>query len=47
VDVPNVSKDSEIDEKDFRKILDWCDIWNILLKTTGKLNMQFALWIYL
>jgi hypothetical protein len=36
VDIPKVAKDSEIDEDDFRRILDWCDIWIILLKTTGK-----------
>jgi hypothetical protein len=36
VDVPEIAKESVIDEDDFRKILDWCDIWVLLLTTTGK-----------
>ena len=36
VDVPEVLKGSESSEDDFIKILDWCDIWIILLKTTGR-----------
>jgi hypothetical protein len=36
VDVPEIAKDSIINEDDFKKILDWCDIWIILLATTGK-----------
>lgn len=39
MDMPEVAKESVIsvvNEDDFRRILDWCDIWIILLKTTGK-----------
>jgi hypothetical protein len=42
VDLPEVAKDSEVDEDDFRRILDWCDIWIILLKTTGKSKSHFS-----
>jgi hypothetical protein len=34
--VPEIATESEIDERNFRKILDWCDIWIVLLRTTGK-----------
>jgi hypothetical protein len=36
VDVPEIVTESVNDEDDFRKILDWCDIWILLLTTTGK-----------
>ena len=36
VEVSEVVKDSDIDEDDYKRIIDWCDIWIILLKTTGK-----------
>ena len=35
LDVPDKLKDSDIGEDDFKRILDWCDIWVVLLKTTG------------
>ena len=34
--VPEIATESENDERNFRKILDWCDIWIVLLTTTGK-----------
>lgn len=36
VDVSESVKDSDIGDDDFKKIIDWCDIWIILLKTKGK-----------
>jgi hypothetical protein len=36
VEVSEVVKDSDIDEDDYKRIIDWCDIWIILLKITGK-----------
>lgn len=33
--MPEIVK--ETDEKDFMKILDWLDVWIILLDTNGKL----------
>ena len=35
VDVPAIGKDAVIGENDFERILDWCDVWIILLKMTG------------
>ncbi|CAB4036239.1 Hypothetical predicted protein, partial [Paramuricea clavata] len=32
--VPEIATESENDERNFRKILDWCDIWIVLLTTT-------------
>ncbi len=34
VDVPTVTK-SNVDEAMFKNVLDWCDVWTILLKTSG------------
>ena len=34
LDVPSVRKDS-VDEAMFKSVLDWCDVWTILLKTGG------------
>ena len=36
VDVSESVKDNDIGEDDFKKIIDWCNIWIILLKTKGK-----------
>ncbi len=36
VDVPEITKETVIAEDDFKKILDWCDLWIILFGTTGK-----------
>ena len=38
VDVPTLTKNSVIVEDMFRNIINWCDVWTILLKTTGTLN---------
>ncbi len=35
IDVQEVVNDSEIDENDFVKTLEWSDIWIILLNTNG------------
>jgi hypothetical protein len=36
VDVPESAKEGVIHENEFRKCLDWCDIWTFLLTTTGE-----------
>ena len=36
--VPEIATNSVTDEVDFRKLLEWCDIWIVLLTTTGTIN---------
>jgi hypothetical protein len=36
VDAPECANEGVIHENEFRKILDWCDIWIFLLTTTGE-----------
>ena len=35
IDVPDVFEDKETDKDGFKKILDWHDVWIILLRTGG------------
>ena len=35
IDEPIVSKNGIFSEKDFKQILDWCDVWIILFKANG------------
>ena len=36
--IPEFGPSSVTDEEEFKKILDWCDVWIVLLATTGKHN---------
>ena len=38
VDVPTITQKTVIDEAMFRNIIDWCDVWTLLLKTNGTSN---------
>ena len=40
IGVPEVVNDSEIDENYFMKILEWSDIWMILITTNGMLLLR-------
>ena len=37
IEVPQIVTDKETHEKDFMKILNWLDVWIILLETNGML----------
>ena len=36
IDEPSVGKENATEEKEFQKILNWSDVWVILLTTNGK-----------
>ena len=43
---PEIVKDGQTDEDNFMKILDWFDIWIILLNTNGTLFLNSDLAVY-
>ena len=43
IDVPTIPKSGMVNESAFKNVLEWSDVWTILLKTTGRTRLLCAL----